>query len=304
MASHVPYVMSIPKSMPFRAASGMIGSALIRLFPARVARFESGQVSSPLSRIDRLLIAGIYRYHESRNSLERLAPLFDAFWRADSATDFHRRVAARFESVFLPHHAESLVQQISSAMERFPAVTWHTFTEIGCGSGRVLDYFRTRLPSISLFVGVDLSEAQVESNRLHFVGTGMAFTAVDGAVWVANCVTPGLVAFTYGGVFEYFPAPKVLGLMQRLAGALQPSMLVLVEPLADEHDLRGEASSVTFGHESTWSHNYARLCKDAGLEVVYSFEQRIGGQRWLQLVALSSAGMVGGTGIEPVTPAV
>jgi len=35
-----------------------------------------------------------------------LAVLFDAFWQADSATDYHRRVAGRFESIFLHHHAE------------------------------------------------------------------------------------------------------------------------------------------------------------------------------------------------------
>jgi len=287
MTQRVPYVMSIPDSLPLPGVCAVVGRLLVVVMPGRVRNLLGGAVLTSPTRLDRLLIAGLVASHKARNTLEQLSPLIDAYWRADSATDFHQRVAARYEQIFLPLHAEALVEQIQ-ALQPGLSSGRSTFCEIGCGSGKMLQFFSERLSGVEEFIGIDLSPAQVARNRSLYAGKTLQFVAADGGEWVETRDNPGLILFVYGGVLEYFAPSKLQRLLGRLADKLQPSLLVLVEPIADDHDLSVNTTSYPFGHENTWSHNYPNLCRAVGLTVVSVDDHRIGQQRWLRLVATSA----------------
>lgn len=120
-------------------------------FPARVARFRNGDLPETLTSLDKLLLAGLISQHRGAGTIEELAVLFDAFWQADSATEYHRRVADRFGSVFLRHHSARIHKALGEAMTLAPARRVG-LCEIGCGSGLVLNWFREQFPHIEQFI--------------------------------------------------------------------------------------------------------------------------------------------------------
>ncbi len=286
MPGHVPYLMSIPSTLPFPVLCALLGQVLALMYPERVKAILRGELSGAPTRLEKLLVAGIFRSHQLSNNLASLTPIYDAFWQADSATDYHQRVAARFDSVFLPHHANRLLAAVGELRRSLPAASC-TFCEIGCGSGRMLEFFSARLPEVDRFVGIDLSPAQIARNQSHYAGSSLQFVAADGLQWLLERQEPGVILFVYGGVLEYFPPAKLQRLLDHLARALHPCGLVLVEPLAEDHDLGSGPTSRLFGHENTWSHDYPALCRAAGLVNVAVQDHRIGPQRWLHVVAKS-----------------
>lgn len=277
--------MSLPNVVRLSRITTRLGAALLQWMPRRAAALKAGHLPDAPRFVDNMLIAGLVHDHQRRGRLDELTALHDWFWTNSPAVPFHQSAEGRFERWFFEHHI-AIVPAIEAALasEEF---RYEAFCEIGTGCGRVLDHMAQALPQIPRFIGIDLSPAQVALNRKRYAARGSEFEAADGSDWIARHAGPRWIYLSYGGVFEYFSRDKVRALYERLASRLAPSLVVLVEPLSDAHDLAHEPESKVFGDENTFSHNHPALLDAAGFRVLSRFEQRIDGQRWLLLVARS-----------------
>jgi len=279
--------MSLPNVIRFPAISSRLGSALLPLLPRRVADMKAGRLPDDPTFIDHMLIAGLVRTHQRRGTLDEITALHDWFWSKAPAVAFHEFAERRFEDWFLGHHA-AIVAPIRAALAA-EAIPFEAFCEIGCGCGRALQHMAEALPQLPRFVGLDLSAAQVARNRARYTSERMEFDSGDGLQWIAQHARPRWVYFTCGGVLEFFPRARVLELFSLLASRLAPSLVAMVEPLSDDHDLDRDPGSIVYGAENTFSHNYVELLRLAGFDLLHRAEQRVDDQRWLLLVARSHA---------------
>lgn len=276
--------MSLPNVIRMPAVTRRLGSALLSLMPQRAAALKSGQLPDAPDFLDHMLIAGLVHDHQQRGRLDELTALHDWFWTHGPATEFHEFAETRFDRYFLGHHA-AIVPALRAALAAgAPAAA---LCEIGCGCGRVLQHLAREFPGVPRVIGLDLSEAQVERNRARYVAERMQFEAGDGIAWIARNAQPGWAYLSYGGVLEYVARARVAALYESLATRLAPATMLLVEPLAADHDLEREPQSKVYGAENTFSHNHVALLADAGFELLSRFEQQVDGQRWLLIVARS-----------------
>jgi SAM-dependent methyltransferase len=277
--------MSLPNVIRFAGVSSRIGEMLVPLLRRRVQAMKDGHLPVDPTFVDKMLIAGLVRAHQRRGTLDELTALHDWFWSQQPAVEFHEFAERRFEGWFLGHHV-AIVPQLRAALAAGDA-PYGAFFEIGCGCGRVIEHLSRALPDIPRFIGLDLSAVQVARNRARFAALPIEFEAGDGLKWVAAHARPHWVYFTYGGVLEYFPRARVLELYSLLATRLAPSLVALVEPLSDDHDLEHDARSIVYGAENTFSHNYVAVLREAGFDVLHRSEQVVDRQRWLLMVARS-----------------
>jgi len=275
--------MSMPNFLPYAKVTSRIGAILVHVFPRRAASLTAGRLSASPSRLETLLIAGLVRTHRRRGTLDALTAMHDWYWTNAPAVRFHEFSEKRFQRFFLENHV-AIVPPLRAALAS-GSVPYSTLCEIGCGSGRILQYLADSLNEIPRFVGLDLSPEQVARNRARYTGRPMEFAAADGAAWIAEHAKPGWVYLTCGGVLEYFPRQKLLALFSTIAATLAPALFVLVEPLSDEQTLDGNGDSTPFGAENTFSHDYVGLLRAARYELLHRSEQRFDNQRWLLVVA-------------------
>lgn len=277
--------MSLPNVMRFGKVASRLGETILPLFPKRAASLRAGQLSPNPTFFEDMLVAGLVRNHTRRGTLDQLTPLHDWFWSNAPAVQFHEFAERRFERWFLANHV-AIVPAIRAALEA-DGVAFTAFCEVGCGSGRVLQYMMQAFPEISRFIGIDLSAEQVTRNRSRYIGQRMEFEAADGPTWIDRNAQPGWVYLTCAGVFEYVSRPKLLALLTTLASRLQPSLFGMVESLSDDYDLENDRESVPYGAENVFSHNYVEILRQAGFDILHRSEQRVDNQRWLLVVARS-----------------
>jgi SAM-dependent methyltransferase len=284
------YPISLPYSGWKRHLILGTGRALVSVFPEAASRLKAGDLPPAPTRWHRLLLAGLVDTHLRGGRLDELTALHDWVWTGDLAVDFHARAEARFTGMFLAHHAAivpALQEAIAATGDRYATVC-----EIGCGSGLVLEHLGRTLGTGRQYVGLDMSLRQVELNRRRFANQGLRFEAGEGLTWVLRNGQRNSVFLTYGGVLEYFPPRRLQSLLSWIAGALSPSIVAIVEPLADGHDVDADPDSRPFGAENTFSHPYPRVLAQAGLQSLWRQELRVDGQRWLMMVACAG-GQVG-----------
>jgi SAM-dependent methyltransferase len=280
--------MSLPNMIRVPAVTTRLGSALLTLMPRRAAALKAGRLPDEPDFVDHMLIAGLVRDYERRGRLDELTALHDWFWsNGRAALQFHEFAERRFERWFLGHHV-AIVPALRAALET-DDVRYATLCEIGCGCGRALQHLAREFPTIPRIVGLDLCAEQTARNRERYAGERMEFEAGDGLAWIERHAEPGWVYFVYGGVLEFFAHEKVLELFRLLGSRLAPSMLAMVEPLSDDHDLANEPQSKAYGAEKTFSHNHLELLSAAGFDVLSRTEQHVDRQRWLLVVARSTA---------------
>jgi SAM-dependent methyltransferase len=280
------YPISLPYSGWKRHVILGTGRALVSVFPETASRLKAGHLPPAPSRWQRLMLAGLVDSHLRGGRLDELTALHDWVWTGDLAVDFHARAEARFTEVFLAHHA-AIVPALQAAIADTDG-RYSTICEIGCGSGLVLDHLHRTLGGGREYIGLDMSLRQVELNRERFAIEGLRFEAGEGLTWVLRHGQRNSIFLTYGGVLEYFPRRRLQSLLSWVAGALSPSLVAIVEPLADGHDVDSDPDSRPFGAENTFSHAYPLAFAQAGLEVRWRQEVRVGEQRWLMMVAYAA----------------
>ena len=286
MAEHPP--LNLPLAIGDgwrRRVKAAVGSMLALVLPGRVRQLHDGLAHEPFSRIDRLLIAALVHRAMCRGgSLDHLAYLHRNMWQGDAAMTYHAAVEDRFTNWFLPHHV-AVVEALERDLAGLPVGRFHTLCEIGTGSGVALDFLQRRLAArgITTCIGLDLSAKQVEVDAVRF--PTCRFFAADATTWIPDQAQAGWIIFCCGGVLEYFPRATLERLIAQTVDRCVPVRWVVVEPIALEHDQASDTTSRVFGFEATWSHPYAHLMRQGGLQVLYEHEQQFDGTRWKLLIA-------------------
>ncbi|MBX2821253.1 MAG: class I SAM-dependent methyltransferase, partial [Rhodothermaceae bacterium] len=192
----------------------------------------------------------------------------------------------RFEEEFLAHN----VALIDALEEHLYHEHYDRLYEIGCGHGQVVEYLAERMKTISEFIGMDISEVQIEKNRHYYNHPKISFQAGDAVSWVQEEAKPRSIFLTNGGVFEYFLQEELELMFSHIASKLAPAIVGIIETIGSDHDLAKEHDSLVYGRELAFSHNYPYLMEKAGLSVVYHSERvgtiEHGGGRWIRVLGI------------------
>ena len=257
-----------------RQLLGLSGFLLLPLFPHRSARIANEQFTLvELHRhrrdiIDHLLRMGLAWRAGQRRDWQTLTRYHRAYWRGTEAHLYHRS-RNRFQTLFLPHFAY-LVEELKAALADG---NYTTLCEIGTGNGDLLVYLAQELPSIKHFVGIDLSEQTIADNQERYTLDAVEFVAADATAWIESHGQPHTIFLTFGGVFEYFAPAELEQLLDHIATTLSPTLILLVEPVAADHDLTHETESRLYGIEYAFSHNYPHLLQKHGFTILHQSEK-------------------------------
>ena len=266
------------------AAKLGIGALGERLAPRLSRELDEGRVTNG-SRLKRAMLA--YRIDRARRRGRDgdLQAGLTAFWKGDQGDVFHASHVDYRYALFRRIHAHL----IDLAADRVRGGRFARVVEIGCGDGKVLDHVRRRMAGIPTHVGLDVNASALARAREMFgTGPGVSFVEAEATAWLGAHPAAGTILLSYGGVMEYLSEGAVERVLRHLAAA-PPAMAVLVEPVAPDHDLTRRVRSFSFGPESSFSHDHARLLEEAGFGVVHVEEQHHDGARWMLLIAVLGA---------------
>ena len=177
----------------------LLGSIMVKMFAGRSKRIETDAIKKSWGAFDRLLRNGLIAkaYWSGNHALQRT--MFSQYW-AHEADDEPELWQERFEEEFLAHN----VALIDAIEEHLDHEHFDRLYEIGCGHGQVVEYLAKRMKTISEFIGMDISEVQIEKNRQYYNHPKISFQAGDAVSWVQEEAKPRSIFLTNGGVFEYF----------------------------------------------------------------------------------------------------
>lgn len=278
--------LDLPK---FRLLKGLVGLALVPLFPAYSATIREAPFSRPQSRIGRLIRNGHLVRAVADKDHDLIRRYLADYWSSQASDEFYTELSHRYETLFLAYHSR-IVDETLAVMARAGG-TFSQMVEIGAGDGKILSHFSRYLPGISAFHGVDINQEQVEKNaRIYQADSRLKFHHADAGEWLTEHITPGSVVAANGGVLEYFTRPELEEMFSRLAREA-PCVVALTESIAADHDLDHDPETHPYGFELSLSHNYLAILKEAGFTIHYvndrpttPEESEIVG-RWLQIVA-------------------
>jgi ubiquinone/menaquinone biosynthesis C-methylase UbiE len=191
----------------------------------------------------------------SRGDHETLRRYFTHYWSSSISEEFYEGFAHRFETLFLRHHS-CIAERIAESLPD-PGEQPFRLVEVGCGDGRVLEWFAESLPNIGEFLGVDLNAREIEKCReRHRRSDRISFHAGDLLEWIQANPAPRTILVTNGGVFEYLLQSELHTLLKELRRLCAPCLVAVTETIGCDHDLGRESESLPYGHELAFSHNY------------------------------------------------
>jgi len=246
----------------------IIGSILIKIHPKRARELVknglSFDVNNEFKLTDRLMRAVLLKNAEKSEDFNKIAGFHHNFWKEKGRKHFSNsdNVLERF---FMPHCAflfEKLEVLLKEESQGF-----HTMVEIGTGDGDVLDYLSSKFIQIERFVGIDLSMDQIEFNKKKYEqNSKLEFVAIDGFDWIKENGKSKMIFFTSGGVLEYFTEQQLEKLFSHL-NQLGSTIFIAIEPIGVNIDFTTNPNSQPYGHERSFSHDYARLFQNAGFKL-------------------------------------
>ncbi|WP_405296878.1 class I SAM-dependent methyltransferase [Algibacter sp. Ld11] len=256
------------RSIILQVLTFTIGNLLVFLFPKKAKQLsEKGMtlvMKNSLSISERLMRDAIMKKVEGKADNDTLANLHQNFWK-NQGNAFFSSTDDNFNSHFLPN-CSYILDLLKEELSNEPVV-FTTFVEIGTGKGNVLNYLSSKFPEINRFVGIDLSEDQIISNRDKFSNnTKLEFVASDAVDWVEKNGESNTVFLTAGGVLEYFTEEQLNDFLKQINN-LGKSYFVAMEPNGLDHDFGLNPNSQLYGHERSFSHNYSKLFKNAGFRI-------------------------------------
>jgi hypothetical protein len=206
-----------------------------------------------------------------------LEALHKEFW---SKTDTYFSITKnRTEEVHIPAYND-IVQRLRSLLAD---KNIQTVCEFGVGDGRWLNHLSQQWVDVKKFIGIDISESQIEENcktyrHLTFIQSGLL-------EWAETSATENTLYHTCGGVLEYLSEESVSRLFQILRQRAKGSMIFFIEPLYGNYDLTKDTASRIIGSEHSYTHNYVHLLRSAGIEVISHEERKVMGFRNLIVLA-------------------
>lgn len=261
------------KSLLLDVLTVTYGNALIFLRPKRVQQLsEEGMtlVLNKMSISDRLMRRAILRKLETKKDYNKLADLHQNYWKHKGA-NFFKNNEKTFVNEFLKN-CIFIFDELEKEISKSPN-SYHTMVEIGTGSGSVLNYLCSRFDTIEQFIGIDLSQEQIQLNKEKFGDNKkIRFVASDGFDWIREHAQGNTIFLTSRGVLEYFTEHRLQAFLQAV-NRLGKTMFIAIEPNGTDHDLETNPKSQPYGYERSFSHNYAQLFKNANFEL-WHFSQK------------------------------
>jgi len=262
----------------------MVGRVAELARPDLGREIDDARNTSHAPTLKRAILYARLRRAQSRGDAAAIEDALAAFWIGESGDRFHDHYAEERLNLFREHHAvviDALAGVLEASNARFGRLV-----EIGCGDGKVLAYCAGRLPSITQAVGLDINAAviaRISAERP--AGGRLSFARAEARDWLIANPQPGTVVLSNGGVLEYFSQDNLDRMLQALACSA-PAAIVLVEPVAPNHDLQIQRESFAFGHENSFSHNHAHRLEKAGFDVVFTREVQTSEARWMLMIGL------------------
>ena len=208
------------------------------------------------------------------------------YWESFRGRKFHEHTEKTF-STNLERHFKRTIDQIDDYINLHPG-HFNSVCEIGTGNGMLLTYFALRFPQLARLVGIDLNSEQVNKNQQLYKDPRVSFVCSPAQRWIPSNGNPNCIFLTNGGVFEYFSQNLLESLLGFISTKLHPAAVAIFEPIARDYDLNSEESSRPFGNELSFSHNYPRLFRKVGLNIISSEETHFSGLRFIRLLSVSS----------------
>jgi len=282
-----------PSDLPLhRLLKGTAGRMLMSVRPEFSSAIKASPFSSPLPFSGRLIRNGHFLNAVGAEDHVMIRDFLRDYWSSQASDEFYAGLCHRYETLFLAYH-EAIVGETARVI-RSSGCHFRQMVEIGSGDGKILEHFSRYLPEVSFYHGVDVNLPQVENNRLVYADKPrLEFHHCDGNQWLNEHAVPGTILMTNGGVLEYFTRKELEAMFGRLSAMWSPSLVVMTESIAADHDLEREAKTYPYGWELSLSHNYLALLRDAGFSIKYVNDRlttpaeaaTVG--RWLQVVAIS-----------------
>ena len=262
-----------------------IGRLTQIFLPWVAAEIDTNRNPERATTLKKLVVYSRTHRAKSQGNTGQLEQALSDFWKGNTGDRFHSAFIDERFKLFLKLHANIIDDLAQETTES--ETTFSRLVEVGCGDGQVLNYCANRLLDIPGFVGLDINHAAIERAKLTNGSNpnNLAFINGDALAWLDEHPQQGTIILTNGGVLEYFSQPSVVRLFETLAKSL-PAAFVLVEPLMPEHDLATDNSSIVFGRENSFSHNYPNLLENAGFSIRSQSDFVHGSTRWIMILAV------------------
>lgn len=260
----------------------LAGSLACALMPDRARAIEAGTGPERLGFVDRLMMSALLRRALRGDSAEEfIHRQHQQFWSSAEAANFHSDHEHYFEQWFLGENV-ALMEQLRLVIA---SGQFSTLCEIGCGSGKLLDWSRRHLSGLRQFIGLDLSREQIARNRRRYADPALQWITGDAAEWVDSFARPGSIFLSNNGVLEYFREGSLRRMFRKIGQELRPAGVCLIEPIGQRHDLKARPASELYGTERSFSHNYPQMLQEAGFELLHQSELNTAEHRLLRIVA-------------------
>jgi|GEM_PF-1301760 len=264
----------------------VVGWVLAKLFPEKVEKVyndftvasncDSSQNVHIVERLIRSYLADKAKKQELKIP-GGLEAVHKNFW-SKSDTYFYN-TKNRTEEVHIPAYKD-IIQGI---MPLLVDKNIQTVCEFGPGDGCWLNYLSQQWGFIKEFIGIDISQSQVEKNNRKY--RHLTFIKSDLIEWAEANATPHALYHTCGGVLEYLSENSVKRLIKTLKNQAKDSMIFLIEPLYGSYDINKDTASEIIGQEHSYTHNYVHLLEIEGIEVISHEEREVMGHRMLIVLA-------------------
>lgn len=262
-----------------------IGRGAEILVPSLGREIDENRNSDRASSLKRAIVYARLKQAKSVGDEGRVEHALAAFWKGKTGDRFHENHNAHRFELFLSQHA-GIIQELARQIDETDA-SFVRLVEIGCGDGQVLDYCAKQLPTIESFVGLDINAAVIDRTaKAHAENNRLSFVEAEAGAWLNANPMAGTILLSNGGVLEYLTQENVDGLLGALVSH-SPAAVVLVEPVAPEHDLKTQQDSFVFGYENSFSHNHRTRLEQAGLNVMQEQELQLNGVRWMLMIAMA-----------------
>lgn len=259
------------------------GACLARLNPQRCRQIEQAFTLPYFNpQISHGIANKLIRHYvgqRAERDPSQLEQLHKAFWGGRSAAGWYSETADRLQKLVIPALAD-IVQLVRPYLQqqRIKRVI-----ELGTGNGEWLNYLSQQWEWMEEHIGVDLAQQQIASNQLRF--PQLRFESADLTDWLAERSAPQSIFVTHCGVLEYLAPKSLRAVADKMVERASDSLLLLVEPLADNYPLVGSEPSRVHGPEMSYSHNYPYLLQCAGMQLLFQQERRLMDHRMLILLA-------------------
>lgn len=260
-----------------------IGSVAETVLPWISADIDKNVNTEKFAKLKKCMVFARSHRAKAKGDLGQLEKALSSYWESNTGDEFHSRHIEIRYTLFLELHAYIIDELVEIASKTEPPFS--RLVEIGCGDGQALAYCSTKLPDLSMF-GLDINASAIERAKRDHGDTGnkREFVTTDALPWLEKHPQGGTVLMTNGGVLEYFNQTSVSRLFE-LVGQNLPGAVIVIEPLAPDHDLTRDHGSIVFGRENTFSHDYPDLLKKAGFTICSQRDFTHSSARWLVVLA-------------------